>query len=56
MVKIRDGTIKKEFINIPIYYYLDELNIIHLDLDSINEEFNKLLDEVVLNPQNYIKV
>lgn len=47
--------IKNKKIIVPIYYIYDENGNIKIDVESMQEEFNNLLNEVVLNPQNYIK-
>ena len=54
-MRIKDAEIKKECLVIPIYYFKDDLGIINIDLNTIQEEYEKVLNEVVLNPQAYIK-
>lgn len=53
---LRFGYVSRERMNIPIYYMVDKKGIIKIDLDSIKEEFESVINEVCLNPHVYIKV
>jgi hypothetical protein len=45
----------KEEITIPIYFYLKEGKII-IDIESMQDEFNQKLSEVLENPSKFLEV
>jgi len=45
----------KEEIVIPIYFY-EKNGKINIDVESITEEFNEKLNEVIENPKKFLEI
>lgn len=45
-----------EEITIPIYFIQRKKNKIIIDIESITDEFNEKLSEIIKNPKNYLEI